>query len=312
MESMENPQRSGSHQYAVFMDSQIKTMTLVVFSLIAFSANSLFCRMALGSGTTTTTWTIPRSRGTIDPAYFTSIRLSSGALALLFISRLLRKPGVQKHAGGSWKSGLALFLYAGAFSLAYVTLSAGTGALILFRAVQLTMLGWAMLGGERMGWIRWLGILLSMGGLVYLVLPGLEAPDPTGALLMTVSGIAWGIYSIRGKGAPDPTAMTTGNFCRAATPALIGTLIFHASINLQPMGILLAISSGAVASALGYVIWYTALRRITTAQASIVQLLIPQATAFGGVMFLSEPVSMRLIAASILILAGVAIALHRS
>jgi drug/metabolite transporter (DMT)-like permease len=271
---------------------------LTVFTLIAFAANSLLTRMALDGGF-------------IDPLSFTALRLSSGALALIPIGWLANVRTVIKSeptTNGTWWSGLALFAYAAAFSLAYVSLTTGTGALILFGAVQVTMIGAALKSGERLDLSQWAGLLAAVGGLVYLVLPGLAAPDPLGVLLMCVAGMAWGVYSLRGKGAAAPAAMTAGNFLRSAPLALIVSLVALSSAHWETAGILLALTSGIVTSGLGYILWYKALGGLTTTQASVVQLLVPVLAALGGVAFLSELLSLRLIIASGLILGGVALA----
>ncbi|MGE3799892.1 MAG: DMT family transporter [Candidatus Kapaibacterium sp.] len=271
------------------------TLLITLFTLIAFAANSLLCRMALGGQL-------------IDPVSFTTLRLTSGALALVTISRLVSERKEPQQKKGSWVSGLALFAYAVAFSLAYISLSAGMGAVLLFGSVQVTMIGAALKGGERLRPTQWLGSAAALVGLIYLVLPGISAPDPLGALLMMVSGIAWGIYSIRGKGVSAPIAMTARNFTRAAPMAIAASLIAISMLHLKPYGILLALISGVVTSGLGYVLWYRALRNLTTTQASIVQLMVPVLAAFGGVAFLSEEVSTRLIVASTIILGGVMLA----
>jgi drug/metabolite transporter (DMT)-like permease len=277
-----------------FAGRPIAVFSITAFTLIAFAANSLLCRMALGGKL-------------IDPVSFTAIRLVSGAAALVLLAAWRSSSRVAR-TGGSWGSGLALFAYALGFSLAYVTLSTGMGALILFGAVQMTMLGSALLAGERLGIAQWIGSIGAVGGLVYLVLPGIAAPDPIGALLMCVAGIAWGIYSIRGRGALSPVSMTAGNFARAAPMALAASVVALSSLGLQPMGVVLALMSGVITSGLGYVLWYQALRSLTTTEASVVQLLVPVLAAFGGVAFLSEVVTLRLISASGLILGGVALA----
>lgn len=268
---------------------------LTALTMAAFAVNSLLCRMALGGPL-------------VDPVSFTTIRLVSGAVALIAISRLVVEPEVPQTTKGSWGSGFALFAYAAAFSLAYVSLSAGMGALILFGAVQVTMLGAALTSGEHLRPAQWVGSLAAMGGLVYLVLPGLSAPDPTGALLMCASGIAWGVYSIRGKGVSAPVTMTAGNFLRSAPFAIVASAVALSEVRLEPAGVLIALTSGIVTSGMGYVLWYRVLRSLTTSQASIVQLSVPVLAAFGGVAFLSEQVSTRLVAASVLILGGVALA----
>lgn len=269
---------------------------LTTFTLVAFAANSLLCRMALGGHL-------------IDPLSFTAIRLVSGALVLIPITRVVAESNPSQRTTGSWGSGFALFTYAAAFSLAYVSLGAGMGALILFGSVQVTMIGAALKAGETLGPAQWVGSAAAIGGLSYLVLPGSSAPDPFGAILMCVAGIAWGVYSIRGKGVSAPVAMTAGNFLRSAPLAIIASAVALSSVHLELSGILLALISGVVTSGLGYVLWYKALGSLTTTQASVVQLLVPVLAAFGGVAFLSEQVSMRLIGASTLILGGVALAI---
>lgn len=271
------------------------TAILVTFTLVAFAANSLLCRMALGGPL-------------IDPVSFTAIRLVSGALALIPIARLVGEAKSPQKTQGSWGSGFALFAYAVAFSLAYVSLSAGMGALILFGSVQVTMIGAALKRGESLRPGQWAGSIVAIGGLIYLVLPGISAPHPLSALLMCISGVAWGVYSIRGQGVSAPVAMTAGNFLRSAPMAIVAGVIALSGVHLEPFGILLAVISGVVTSGLGYVLWYKTLRSLTTVQASLVQLLVPVLAAFGGVAFLSEQVSVRLIAASALILGGVAFA----
>jgi drug/metabolite transporter (DMT)-like permease len=271
---------------------------LIVFTLAAFAANSLLCRMALGGDL-------------IDPVSFTTIRLVSGALALIPIAGLVGESSVKPGARGSWISGFALFAYAAAFSLAYVSLTAGMGALILFASVQVTMIGAALKSGEKLGLIQWIGSVVALGGLVYLVSPGISAPEPYGAILMSFSGIAWGVYSIRGKGAPAPVRMTAANFSRSALCALIVSTLAFSGVDLQMLGVLLALISGAVTSGLGYVLWYQALRSLTTTRAAVVQLMVPVLAAFGGVVLLSEQLSLRLIAASAVILGGVALVVLR-
>jgi drug/metabolite transporter (DMT)-like permease len=181
------------------------------------------------------------------------------------------------------------------------------GALILFGSVQVTMIGVALKSGENLGTMQWIGLAAAICGLIYLVMPGLSAPEPFGALLMCIAGIAWGVYSIRGKGISSPVTMTAGNFARSAPMAIIANVIAYSAIHLELHGIMLALLSGVVTSGLGYVLWYKALRGLTTTQASVVQLLVPVLAAFGGIAFLSEKLSARLIAASALILGGVAL-----
>lgn len=274
---------------------------LTAFTLTAFAANSLLCRVALGSRL-------------IDPVSFTTIRLVSGALALILITLKVDKSTVSAENKGSWGSGLALFMYAITFSLAYISLNTGMGALILFGAVQVTMIGAALKSGEYLGPSQWFGTALAIGGLVYLLSPGLSAPDPLGALLMCGAGVSWGIYSIRGRGILTPIAATAGNFTRSAPLTVLASIIALSSVHLEANGIMLALLSGIVTSGLGYILWYKALRDLTTTQASVVQLLVPVLAALGGAAFLAEKVTLRLVIASLFILGGVALAVikHRS
>lgn len=268
---------------------------LVGGALIAFAGNSILCRLALGDTL-------------IDPVSFTTIRLISGAVALLLLARLRIEPPSPAPTQGSWGSGGALFVYAVAFSLAYVSLSAGMGALILFASVQVTMLVVAIQSGERLSMIQWAGTIVAIGGLIYLMLPGITAPNPLGALLMGVAGIAWGVYSLRGRSVVAPIRMTAENFLRASPFAVLTSVVIFSGVRLETAGLLLALISGVGTSGLGYVIWYAALRALTTTQAALIQLVVPVLAAFGGIVLLSEPVSMRLLTASSLILGGVAIA----
>jgi len=274
----------------------LSTVVLTALALLAFAANSLLCRMALGGD-----W--------IDPVSFTVIRLASGALVLWPLARLAREPA-KAGQGGSWWSALALFTYAIGFSLAYVSLETGTGALILFGLVQLTMLVAAWRGGERWSALQWLGFTAAVLGLTWLVAPGVTAPSPLGAALMGAAGIAWGFYSIRGRGVAAPVAMTAGNFLRAVPMALVACLLAVSMLDVRPRGLVLALVSGALTSGIGYVIWYRVLPRLTTAQASVLQLLVPALAATGGVVVLAEPVTTRLLVATALILGGVAMAIR--
>ncbi len=268
---------------------------LTLFALVAFAANSLLCRMALGGDL-------------IDPVSFTTVRLLSGAIMLIVVSQLVREPRPAPERIGSWGSCVALFGYALAFSLAYGSLNTGMGALILFGSVQATMIGVGLKSGERPHPVEWTGLLVALGGLLYLVSPGISAPDPLGAVLMVISGIAWGVYSLRGRGTATPVWATTGNFVRTVPLAVAASLLGMSWAHLQGNGIVLAVASGALTSGVGYVLWYRALKGLTTTQAAIVQLFVPVLAAFGGVVFLSEQVSLRLVVASVLILGGVLMA----
>ena len=263
--------------------------------MIAFAANSVLCRMAL-------------NEEAIDPASFTSIRLISGAITL-FLLVYASKTKKQSSSKGSWVSGAILFIYAVAFSFAYVSLDTGTGALIAFGTVQITMITSALFQGNKMKSAEWIGVIIAFGGFVYLVLPGVSAPSLSGLLLMILSGMAWGIYSLKGKSSLIPLDDTAFNFMRAI-PFVIVLLLFSIDkIQTTPQGITLAIVSGALTSGIGYTIWYMALKNLSAIHASIVQLIVPVIAAIGGVLFLSEIISLRLLIASILILGGISIAI---
>ena len=272
--------------------SRLRILVLTLLAMIAFAGNSLLCRAALQAGR-------------IDAASFTTIRVVAGALALWLIVRLQR--GSAEKAG-SWPSALALFAYAAAFSFAYLTLTAATGALILFGAVQATMIGYAFWRGDRLGGWQLLGVACALGGLVGLLLPGLSAPPLHGAGLMLVAGIAWGAYSLRGKGAGDPLRATAGNFLRAVPFALALSLAMLPWARADLAGAALAVASGALTSGIGYAVWYTALRGLKAASAATVQLSVPPLAAVGGIVLLGEPATLRLLVASIAILGGIALA----
>ncbi|HTN44424.1 MAG TPA: DMT family transporter [Nitrospiria bacterium] len=273
----------------------MKTLLYTAFALVAFAANSVLCRLALGAAT-------------IDAASFSTIRLASGAFTLLLVMSIFKEKASFTPCG-RWVSAILLFAYAVPFSFAYIGLSAGTGALILFGAVQATMILAALRSGERPHQLEWAGLILAIGGLVCLVFPGLTAPSPTSSSLMAVAGIAWGIYSLRGRGAPSPLADTTRNFVHAVPPALGVNLVMLRDLHVSAEGASLAVLSGALASGMGYVVWYAALRGLTAMRAATVQLAVPVLAAAGGVLFLSEPVSLRLVASAIVILGGVGLAL---
>jgi drug/metabolite transporter (DMT)-like permease len=265
-----------------------QTLALTAVAMLAFAGNSLLCRLAL-------------QHSGIDPASFTTVRLTSGAVVLW---ALVRWRG--QRPAGDWGSAAALFVYAAAFSYAYLSLSAGTGALLLFGAVQATMLGWGLWRGQRLGWGQTAGLMLALGGLVALLLPGVTAPPAGGALLMTAAGVAWGVYSLRGRGAGDPTAVTAGNFVRASALAVPLALAALPWAQVDVAGLLWALCSGAVTSGLGYAIWYTALKGLQPTSSASVQLSVPVLTALGGVALLSEPLTLRLALCSAAILGGIA------
>jgi len=264
---------------------------LTLLTMAAFAGNSLLCRLAL-------------KETSIGAAGFTGVRIVSGALALWLITRL-RRPS--RTIGGSWPSALALFVYAAGFSFAYLSLPAAAGALILFGAVQATMIGYGLLSGERLAARQAAGLLLAFGGLVVLLLPGLSAPPLAGSLLMLSAGVAWGIYSLRGRGADDPTGATAGNFLRAVSLAALLCALALPSTSLPPAGILLALCSGALASGVGYALWYHCLRGLKATSAASVQLSVPVLTAAGGIVCLGEAVTPRLLIASTAILGGIAL-----
>ncbi len=273
--------------------SPMRIALLTALAMLAFAGNSLLCRAAL-RGTT------------IDAASFTAIRLISGALVLWLIVRLTRRKAI---GAGNWRSALALFIYAGGFSLAYVHLSAATGALLLFVAVQVSMIGYGIWTGEKLSRTQIAGIFLAGGGLAVLLSPGLASPPLVSALLMVAAGMAWGIYSLRGKGAGDPANVSAGNFKRAAVlaAAFILVVFVRGNASVDTAGALCAVMSGAVASALGYIIWYSVLPALRSTSAATVQLSVPIIAAFGGVLILGEPMTVRLVLASVAILGGIAL-----
>ena len=272
-------------------DGLTRTLVLTTLAMICFAGNSLLCRIALKDTA-------------IDPASFTAIRMTSGALTLWAIVAM--RDGANS-VRGNWGSAVALFAYAIAFSYAYTALTAGTGALLLFGAVQATMIGYGLARGERLRVLQVGGLVLALGGLAGLLLPGLSAPPLTGAALMISAGIAWGVYSLRGRSAGDPTQVTAGNFIRTVPLAVAAGLATMPFASLDLAGALYAIASGAIASGVGYAIWYTALPRLTATSAATVQLSVPVIAAAGGVLLLSEALTLRLALASIAILGGIAI-----
>jgi drug/metabolite transporter (DMT)-like permease len=274
---------------------RIRTAVYTGFALAAFAANSVLCRLALGEVL-------------IDAASFSTIRLVSGALVLVLLSSAARRKSAPEHRG-NWTSAIMLFVYAAAFSFAYISLNAGTGALILFGSVQATMIIYAMFKGERLHLLRCLGLFVALSGLTYLVFPGLQAPSSSGAALMTAAGIAWGGYSLRGRGSKSPVAVTADNFLRSTPFVLFISLIFFQNLHITATGAFLACLSGGLTSAVGYVIWYAALKDLTATPAALVQLLVPVLAAMGGVVFLSEQLTMRLVLSSAMIIGGVALAL---
>ena len=277
------------------MNTILRVPLLVVFAMLAFAGNSLLCRAAL-------------SDTAIDAASFTAIRLASGALMLIV---LLRLRGVRPSSGGSWPMAAMLFAYAAFFSFAYRDLTAATGALLLFGAVQATMIGVGLRRGERLHPVQLAGLLLAAGGLVTLLLPGLAAPPPARALLMLGAGVAWGVYSLRGQGAGEPIAATGGNFLRAVPFAALLILTAFGRESVDYTGLFYAVLSGAVTSGLGYVLWYAALPALSATSAATIQLSVPAIAAIGGAVLLAEPVTARLLLASAAILGGIALTIWR-
>lgn len=274
--------------------SPSRLLVLTTLAMLAFAGNSLLCRAAL-------------RHTSIDAGSFTVVRLVSGAVVLWLLVRM--RPG-QHQGRGNWWSALALFAYAAGFSYAYVSLSTGTGALLLFGAVQITMIGYGVWRGERLRQVQLLGMLLAFGGLVTLLLPGLSAPPLPAAALMLGAGAAWAVYSLRGKGAGDPIRVTTGNFGRASVLALVLGLLVMQHIRLDWAGVGYALASGMLASAVGYAIWYTALPALKATHAATVQLSVPVIAALGGIVMLGEPLSWRLSLASLAILGGIALVMR--
>lgn len=275
---------------------QLRAHTFTAAALVCFAANSLLCRMALGDDA-------------IDPYAFTGIRIASGALVLAALARMRRAEVAPDPEGrGSWRDALWLIAYALPFSIAYERLETGTGALLLFGAVQLTLIAWAIRAGERPSLMEALGLLGAGAGLLYLVFPGLTAPDPVGAGWMATAGLGWGLYTVAGKRGGDPVVQSGGNFWRAAvlvSPAMALAAPFR---SLSVEGVALAIASGAVASGLGYAAWYAALRHLTATRAALWQLLVPILAAAGGIAVMNEPLTRRLLVSGALVLGSLAFA----
>ncbi|MBM3649564.1 MAG: DMT family transporter [Alphaproteobacteria bacterium] len=277
------------------MNQSLHVPLLVIFAMLAFAGNSLLCRVALRDTA-------------IDAATFTAIRLASGALLLVL---LLRRRGVTPTAGGSWPMAAMLFAYAALFSFAYRDLTAATGALLLFGAVQLTMMGWGLSRGERIGGLRLVGLLIAVVGLIGLLIPGLAAPPPFAAALMLGAGIAWGVYSLLGRSAGEPIAATGGNFVRSVAFAAVLMLAAAGHETTDRLGAFYAVLSGAITSGLGYVLWYAALPALSATSAATIQLSVPAIAALGGVVLLAEPITARLVLASAAILGGIALTIQR-
>jgi drug/metabolite transporter (DMT)-like permease len=279
----------------------LETLALTCVAMCAFAANSLLTRAALGGHA-------------IDAASFTTVRIVAGAVALLAVVSLT---GGGKQRAGDWTTAAILFGYAIAFSYAYVSLSAGTGALILFGTVQITMLAPGFARGERLTRAAWIGFAAAIAGVAYLVSPGVTAPPLAGAALMALAGVGWGAYSLRGRGVADPLRANAGHFLRCVPLALGGSAAAAAAalggggapLHATASGVALAVACGALTSGLGYVVWYRALAGLAASRAAIVQLSVPALAALGGVLFLGEALTPRLVLSSAAILGGIALVL---
>jgi len=269
----------------------MKTILYTVFALLAFAGNSVFCRLAL-------------SANEIDAASFTTIRLLSGIVVLAVILKIANLE-VSNTSKGSWKASFMLFIYALTFSYAYTTLETGTGALVLFASVQMTMIVASLFSGKKLHYLEWVGVLTAFSGFVYLVLPDLSTPSLTGFVLMAISGIAWGIYTLFGRASNNPLSDTAYNFLYTLPFVLILTAITFQQATLSWNGILLAVLSGGIASGIGYTIWYMAVGGLSITQAAVVQLLVPAIAAMGGILFADETLSYRLLLSSLIILGGI-------
>jgi drug/metabolite transporter (DMT)-like permease len=272
-----------------------RLILIITLAMLAFAANSLLCRVALRDTT-------------IDAASFTAIRLAAGAAMLALIIRA--RHGRPMEAG-SWAAAACLFGYAAFFSFAYRQLSAATGAILLFGAVQTAMLSWGLVIGERLRPLQMVGLLLAIGGLVYMLLPGLSAPPLLGAAFMIAAGISWAGYSMLGRGMKDPVKATAGNFLRTVPFAAVLFLTQQTATSVDHTGALYAVISGAITSGLGYVLWYAALPALTATSAAVIQLSVPAIAALGGVVLLAEPLSSRLAIASVTIMGGIALTILR-
>lgn len=272
----------------------LRTAGLAAVAMMAFAANSLLCRAALGARA-------------VDALTFTSVRLVSGALVLAL---LVRGRASTRGRFTAWRLGAALFAYAIGFSLAYTRITAAVGALLLFGAVQVTMIGAGLVAGERPIVREWLGLALALGGLVGLTFPGLAAPDPTGAAVMLAAGVAWGVYSLGARSSGEPLVANAASFACSVPLALVAQAVgsWTTPPRLTATGLALAVISGAVTSGIGYAVWYAAVRGLTAAQAAIVQLSVPPLAALGAVALLGETLGLRLIVSGAAVLGGIAVA----
>ena len=278
----------------MFKTTQLDLSVRVVFTLVCFAANSIFGRLALKTTN-------------IDPATYTAMRMASASAMLWVLLALQQK---SKTIGGSWLGGLALFAYAAFFSLSYLNIATGTGALILFGSVQISMIGVSLSRGERLSAPQWLGLALAFVGLVVLVLPGLEAPPLGAAALMASAGLAWGIYTLLGAGSSDPLSATAGNFTRTLPMSALFLIFASHSLTPDGWGLFYATLSGAITSALGYATWYSVLPKLKGTQAATLQLSVPTLASVGGILFLGEDLNLRLIAASAAILSGIGLVIY--
>ena len=274
----------------------LRTLGFTAFAMLAFAGNSVLCRLALKDET-------------IDPAGYTLVRLIAGAVFLALLSLILLKPSRPSQIlnYGNWPAAMALFIYAATLSFGYISIDTGAGALILFGFVQLSMILIGVFRGHRLALTEWAGTLLAFGGLSYMLLPGSEAPELAGFVLMAISGAAWGVYTLIGRGSATPLADTSGNFLRSCIPALILLFYFLGDVYLTERGLLLAIASGALASGAGYAVWYAVISHLRVSQAAVVQLSVPVIAAVGGLLFAAEPITSRFVIASLLVLGGIAI-----
>jgi drug/metabolite transporter (DMT)-like permease len=277
----------------------LETSLLTVLALIAFAANSVLCRLALGGEA-------------IDASSFTAIRLLSGAITLFIILSIkgsIKESNKRGNKGasskGSWTASFALFIYAIAFSYAYLSVDTGTGALILFGSVQITMIMLSLIAGTRLHLIEWSGVMLAFSGFIYLILPNITTPSMNGFILMTVSGISWGIYTLKGRGSKKPLMDTSYNFLRTIPLVAILVVFTLHDMHYSVEGVMLALVSGAITSGVGYTIWYIALGGLSSTQAAVIQLSVPVIAAIGGVLFVSEEITMRLIVSATVVLTGI-------
>ncbi len=274
----------------------MRTILLTAVAMLAFAANSVLARLAFATAGA-------------EPLTYTGLRLASGAIVLFILIAVRGRSGPHTALGGSWAGAAALFGYALAFSIAYIMLGAGTGALILFASVQIGILGWAVFKGDRPGVLEWLGLAIALAAFAYLVSPGLVAPHPIGTALMVGSGLCWAAYTLLGRGSKTPLVDTAGNFVRCLPLAIVIGIAGLLQHSLNPVAAAYAVASGALASGLGYAVWYAVLPGLARTQAAVVQLTVPAIAATGGVLLIGEPVTLRLVMSSAGILGGVALAL---